>query len=64
MHISFTWGRLSSDPHRKPTIEEALREKLGRQPTHNELCADVRRILSEATVEAATRDKLPHQRKR
>jgi hypothetical protein len=30
---------------RKPTIYEALRDKLGREPTHAELCADVRRIL-------------------
>jgi hypothetical protein len=30
---------------RKPTIYEALAEKLGREPTHNELVADVKRIL-------------------
>lgn len=49
---------------RKPTIYEVLRDKLGREPTNAELCADVRRILKEATVEAATRGKLPHQKKR
>lgn len=32
----------------KPTIYEALREKLGREPTRAELVADVRRILREA----------------
>jgi hypothetical protein len=30
---------------RKPTIYEALREKLGREPTHAEVKADVFRIL-------------------
>jgi hypothetical protein len=49
---------------RKPTIYEVLRDKLGREPTHAELCADVRRILEEGLVERATRGKLPHQRKR
>lgn len=33
---------------RKPTIYEVLRAKLGREPTHAELCADVKRILGEA----------------
>ena len=30
---------------RKPTVYEALKEKLGREPTHDELVADVKRIL-------------------
>ena len=30
---------------RKPTIWEALAERLGREPTHAEACAEVRRIL-------------------
>ena len=30
---------------RKPTIWEALAEKLGREPTNAEACAEVRRIL-------------------
>jgi hypothetical protein len=30
----------------KPTIYEALREKLGREPTNAELNAELRRILS------------------
>lgn len=48
---------------RKQTIYEALRAKLGREPTNTELTADVRRILSEATAERATAGKLPHQRR-
>lgn len=47
----------------KPTIYEALREKLGREPSHNELVADVRRILEESLIERATAGKLPHQRR-
>jgi hypothetical protein len=49
---------------RKPTIYEALRAKLGREPTHAELCADVRRILADGTRERAERGQLRHQRKR
>jgi hypothetical protein len=30
---------------RKPTVYEALAAKLGREPSHNELVADVNRIL-------------------
>lgn len=48
----------------KPTIYTALRAKLGREPTHAELCADVRRILADSTIDMAARGKLPHQRKR
>lgn len=48
----------------KLTIWEALAAKLGRQPTHKEACAEVRRILEEATIERAAAGKLPHQRKR
>jgi len=49
---------------RKPTIYEALREKLGREPTNAEIKADVQRILEAATVERAERGKLAHQRRR
>lgn len=35
----------------KPTIYEALRDKLGREPTNAELKADVERIKSETVVE-------------
>jgi hypothetical protein len=45
------------------TIYEALAQKLGRQPTHSELCADVRRILDEALIERSERGKSPRQRK-
>lgn len=45
---------------RKPTIYEALATKLGRTPTHNEVVADVRRILQESTVERASAGKLQH----
>lgn len=49
---------------RKPTIYEVLREKLGREPTHNELVAEVKRILADASIELAGKGKLPHQRKK
>ena len=45
------------------TIYEALKAKLGREPTHAELKVDVRRILSEGLIEQATNGKLPYQRK-
>jgi len=45
-----------------PTIYEALRAKLGREPTDTELKADVKRIMTESTVERAMVGKLPHQR--
>lgn len=51
-------------PKKEPTIYEALRAKLGREPTNAELCADVRRILDDCTRERAEAGKLPHQRKR
>lgn len=46
------------------TIYEALRAKLGREPTNAELKADVERILLEGVMERAEAGKLPHQRKR
>lgn len=36
------------------TIYEALRDKLGREPTHKELCDDVKRILGESRVARPT----------
>jgi hypothetical protein len=45
--ITHTWGSLTG----KPTVATALRDKLGREPTHAELVADVRRILREAHEE-------------
>lgn len=49
---------------RKPTIYEALKAKLGREPTHAEIKADVHRILADGTRERAEQGKLPHQRRR
>ena len=46
------------------TIYAVLKRKLGREPTHAELVADVRRILTAVSVELATQGKLPHQRGR
>lgn len=48
---------------RKPTIYESLKAKLGREPSHSELCDDVRRILDEAMRDRAETGKLKHQRK-
>ena len=45
------------------TIYEALKTKLGREPTHKELCDDVKRILEEGTIERAGKGKLKHQKK-
>jgi hypothetical protein len=42
--ISFTYARLDG----KPTIATTLAAKLGREPTHRELCEEVQRILSES----------------
>jgi len=49
---------------RKLTIYEALRLKLGREPTNQEIKADVQRILSESLAELAASGRLAHQRKR
>lgn len=48
----------------KPTIAQALAEKLQRTPTHKELVAEVSRILASVTVERAGKGKLREQRKR
>ncbi len=44
------------------TIYEALKAKLGREPTHAEIKADVKRIMRETLVEMAEQGKLTHQR--
>lgn len=49
---------------RKPTIYEALRDKLGREPTNAEVKADCLRILAEGAQEAAERGKLKLQCKK
>lgn len=46
------------------TIYQALRAKLGREPTNEELKADVRRILEETTQELAEAGRLSHQRRK
>ena len=46
------------------TIYEALKAKLGREPTNAELRAEVQRIKEAVFVEAAGRGKLPHQRRK
>jgi hypothetical protein len=48
----------------RPTIWQALATRLGREPTNAEACAEVRRILAEATAERAEKGKLAHQRRR
>lgn len=49
---------------RKPTIYEALKAKLGREPTNAEIKADVKRILDEGLVEMAEKGKLKWQRRK
>ena len=46
------------------TIWNKLAAKLGRQPTNAEAAAEVKRIMSEVTVDLAAKGKLPFQRKR
>lgn len=46
------------------TIYEALRRKLGRNPTNAEMRDDVQRIKDEALIERASQDKLSWQRRR
>ncbi len=46
------------------TIYEALRAKLGREPTNAEIKADMERIAEEGLIERATAGKLPRQRRR
>lgn len=46
------------------TVYEALRQKLGREPTNAEIKADMQRIADEVLVEMASRGKMRHQRRR
>ena len=52
----------------RPTIYDDLKAKLGREPTHVELCEKVRSIIAEVNterlVERATEGKLRFQRRR
>lgn len=51
MKITTTWH--NAGPH---TIYAKLEERLGHPPTHNELKAEVRRILAAEEAEAALDD--------
>ncbi len=46
------------------TIWNMLAKKLGREPTHEEAKAEVRRVLENVLIDRAEQGKLPHQRKR
>lgn len=46
------------------TIWNRLAARLGREPTDAEAAAEVKRIMSEATVDMAERGELRHQRGR
>lgn len=48
--VTVSWSHLGRAPGAAPTIYESLKAKLGREPTHGELCEDVRRILRRDTV--------------
>ncbi len=48
----------------KETIYEALKRKLGREPTHTELKADVLRILREALISSTEKGQLRQQRRK
>jgi hypothetical protein len=41
----FSFEILKDKDMKKPTIYEALKEKLGREPKHSELVNEVKRIL-------------------
>lgn len=47
----------------KPTIYEALKAKLNREPSNIELKAEVNCILDDGMVELAGQAKLSHQRR-
>lgn len=59
MNITVTWH--NANPN---TIWNKLAARLGREPTNAEAAAEVRRIMSETTVDLAGAGKLPWQRKR
>ena len=48
MQIIFTVSHATPIEKRKPTIYEALKARLGREPSHAELKAEVIRILKSA----------------
>lgn len=58
MRVNVTW--FNKNPM---TIHNRLKDKLGREPTHDELKVEVRRIMEAALITTAERGKLPHQRR-
>lgn len=46
------------------TIYQKLAEKLGRNPTNAECKTECLRIMNDALIEAASKGKLSHQKKR
>ena len=48
---------------RPPTIYEALRDRLGREPTNPELKSEWDRLLTKFSVERAEHGLLPHQKR-
>jgi len=59
VRITTTWTNNNPD-----TIWNRLAARLGREPTHAEAEAEVKRILNEARIARAGQGKLAHQRKR
>jgi hypothetical protein len=57
--VTTTWTN-----HNPDTIWNRLAAKLGREPTNAEASAEVKRILSDVTVNLAGAGRLPHQRGR
>lgn len=57
--VTTTWTNRNPD-----TIYNRLAARLGREPTQQEVLADMRRITDGVLVDLATKGKLPHQRKR
>lgn len=61
MSVKVTISHTNNNPD---TIWNRLAAKLGREPTMQEARDEVKRIMSEQTVDLATAGKLPHQRRR
>jgi len=47
--VTVTWGSLS--PNRRPSIYDNLVERLGRNPTQDEIAKEWRRILNREPIE-------------
>ena len=46
--VIFSFEHATPIEKRKPTIYEALRAKLGREPSNDELCDECKRIINSA----------------